>query len=370
METRFRYAVAVLAGAVAAGVALLLLIPREELAAVVPPEDRPTWREGISLLQEGRAAEAEPKLRQVLSRTDHPTVRYQLARALAAQPKREEEALREIQAAIRLGFREEKTLGRAEFLAGNLFARLGDWPAAERQLKSALAHYGPDAEIEGALRQVERTRALGEKAALVGDDPAQRLRRAQALAYLDRPAEALPILQEILARDPKNASALRTLGFARVRMGASPENLREALNALDRACKLDPGNARGHLFRGGVLDALGRFEEAVVAFSLGIESQPGKGDETIFLARGFARIHQGRFREARDDFAAAFRLSPGHPVAQEWLAKTDRAVRDASYRPMDSEWIPFDDSKASQEQRRKAEERLKGLLGDEPPANP
>ena len=47
METRFRYAVAVLAGAVAAGVALLLLIPREELAAVVTPEDRPTWREGI-----------------------------------------------------------------------------------------------------------------------------------------------------------------------------------------------------------------------------------------------------------------------------------------------------------------------------------
>lgn len=365
----FRIAVAALAVLVAAGVLLLFVLPEGESRPAIPPEVVEPWREGIQHLKDGRFEAAEQSLRKVLEATTQPAVRYYFACAIAGQPRREGEAIRELETALKDGFNQETTRGRAERLIGSLHFRTGDLAMAEKHLTSARERLGADPEVEESLRQIARIRKLRESAMGALGDPAGELGRLQALVLLDRAAEAIPALEQIASKDPKNALAWRTLGFARVRLGGK-ENLEAALKDFDRADACAPGSPRNHLFHGGVLDALGRHDEAVEAFDRGIAAHPYGGDAALFIARGFARVHQGRALEARNDFALACRAAPGSALAQEWLVKTDRAVRDAAYKLRDTGWVPFDESPASVSRRKEVGERLLRELGDEPPAKP
>jgi tetratricopeptide (TPR) repeat protein len=108
--------------------------------------------------------------------------------------------------------------------------------------------------------------------------------KGEALARMDRLAEAEPILKAAVAKDPKLAYAWNNLG----RCLNEKKAWAEASEALDKALALEPGQ----------LEAL--------------------------FNRGRCRFELKRYRESRDDFRAALALSPGDPVLAENLRQAER----------------------------------------------
>lgn len=108
--------------------------------------------------------------------------------------------------------------------------------------------------------------------------------KGEALARMDRLAEAEPILRAALAKDPKHAYAWNNLG----RCLNEKKAWTEACEALDKALLLDP-----------------------------------RQYEALFN-RGRCRFELKRYKESRDDFQAALSLQPGDPVLAENLRQAER----------------------------------------------
>jgi tetratricopeptide (TPR) repeat protein len=108
--------------------------------------------------------------------------------------------------------------------------------------------------------------------------------KGEALARMDRLAEAEPLLRDAVARDPKIAHAWNNLG----RCLNEKKAWIEAGEALDKALALEPNQ----------LEAL--------------------------FNRGRTRFELKRYQESRDDFRAALALRPGDPVLTENLRQAER----------------------------------------------
>ncbi len=108
--------------------------------------------------------------------------------------------------------------------------------------------------------------------------------KGEALARLDRLAEAEPLLRAAVAQDPKLPFAWNNLG----RCLNEKKAWVEACDAFDKALALDPNQ----------LEAL--------------------------FNRGRCRFELKRYRESRDDFRAALALQPDNPVLAENLRQAER----------------------------------------------
>ncbi len=165
-----------------------------------------------------------------------------------------------------------------------------------------------------------------------------RLREANNAVRERRFADALPILNAVLAEDPRNAFATLVLGSAymglarnraaieqfrryailvptsayahqwmaicHVRLGERDAALREA----DAALALDPRFADARVLRAGVLATQGRHDDAVKELREAIQTDPGKPMIRLDLAKVLAEA--GRTREARAEFQTLLRLEP------------------------------------------------------------
>ena len=87
----------------------------------------------------------------------------------------------------------------------------------------------------------------------------------------------------------------------------------EALDALDKALALRPGDAETLSKRGDALLALDRPQEALAAFDQALARNPRHHDG--LLGRGVARATLDKTCEALEDFDAALAIAPGHPGA-------------------------------------------------------
>jgi len=90
--------------------------------------------------------------------------------------------------------------------------------------------------------------------------------QANLITLLDRvgrPAEALPLCEDWIARSPESGAAWAALGHVRARLNQA----QPALEALGRALALDRDLAGAWLDRGVVLEDLGRREEAREAYT-------------------------------------------------------------------------------------------------------
>ena len=108
--------------------------------------------------------------------------------------------------------------------------------------------------------------------------------KGEALARMDRFADAEPLLRSAVERDPKNASAWNNLG----RCFNGRQAWTEATAAFDKALALEPTQ----------LEAL--------------------------FNRGRARFELKHYKESRDDFRAALALQPGNPILIENLRQAER----------------------------------------------
>lgn len=166
----------------------------------------------------------------------------------------------------------------------------------------------------------------------------------EARALLDATAAALrsgqldvaeKLGRTLLAIAPALALAHLTWGFILQQTG----RLTEALEAFDRAARIEPDDVAAHFNRGVVLERQGRLEQALAAY-----------DQAVRLAPGFARAHfgrgivlrrWGRLDEALDAYDRVLQLDPGDHRAhidrgavlrrqgrlEEALAAYDQALR-------------------------------------------
>lgn len=87
--------------------------------------------------------------------------------------------------------------------------------------------------------------------------------------------QALEMVQKALELDPGNAAYLDTLGWVYFRMG----RLDEALAEIDRALQTDPDEPEILQHRGDILEKLGRHQEAREAWKKSLELDPARASE-------------------------------------------------------------------------------------------
>ncbi len=131
-----------------------------------------------------------------------------------------------------------------------------------------------------------------------------------------RPADAVPLIEQILARVPANAAAapVHQLHGLALRGANRPD---AALAAFQQAIALDPKLAEAHHQAGNVLKSLGRYAEAVAALRLAAELAPANAP--VWLNLGVASLEAGETASAIAAFQRAIALEPARPEAHNIL---------------------------------------------------
>jgi len=161
-------------------------------------------------------------------------------------------------------------------------------------------------------------------------EAANKIGTAQSYVAAGRTAEALELLKEAEALQPKNASIANYQGQVLFLAGRYPE----AETALRRALQIDPSMADSHNNLGALYDRMGKKDAAEAEFKLALD-QPGyPTPEKVHLNLGLLYSSQGRKDEAVTELRRAVEISPKYYQAQFELAslldsmgKLDEAVR-------------------------------------------
>jgi len=189
-----------------------------------------------------------------------------------------------------------------------------------------------------------------------------RLRRANTAVRDRRFAEALPVVREVLAEDPRNAFARVVMGSAHMGMEHYPEAITwfkrylelvptsayahhwlavcylkmgdrdNALREAAAALAIDPRFTDARIIRGGVLAARGEYDAAIKELRTAVDTDPAKPMLRLDLAKVLGEA--GRTTEAESEYAALLKLKPddataliGLGVLQAKTGDTDAAAR-------------------------------------------
>lgn len=128
--------------------------------------------------------------------------------------------------------------------------------------------------------------------------------KATALFQQGRFAEAIPVYEAILRREPRNIGAANLLGIALMQTG----RLEEAAAAIRNALRADPNQPDAHYNLAVVLQTLGRPDEAIVHLQNVIALKPDDPQARNNL--GVVLKALGRFDEAIESYRKALGLSP------------------------------------------------------------
>lgn len=116
---------------------------------------------------------------------------------------------------------------------------------------------------------------------------------------------------DVVAKRPENARALASLGVACAMAGRH----QEALDAYERALRVDPRQPSAKANIGRAFSKLGRYEESVAAYREALEQNPG--DTQVRYSLGIVLERMNRIGEALDCYRDVCRREPGHMLA--WL---------------------------------------------------
>jgi arylsulfatase A-like enzyme/Tfp pilus assembly protein PilF len=150
--------------------------------------------------------------------------------------------------------------------------------------------------------------------------------QANALRQSGRPGDAVPLLQQLVAKEPDMPNIYRELGECFLDLKEYPE----ALPVLRKANELDPESPTIHLQLAKALMGVGDFASAVPELELAVAKIPGYAEAHLFLEMAYARTNRipetikecqtvldfypddfgsylilGRFLELSGDFAGA-----------------------------------------------------------------
>lgn len=174
------------------------------------------------------------------------------------------------------------------------------------------------ASLELQVNRLSMTRALlGPEAALQAlqpllaqaDAPAALWReQGLALAEADRHADAIPALEQALARQPKDLMALLQLALSQ----QNQERDDEALQTYDTLLRLQPAHADSHNNRAALWRRRGDLEQALAGFREALRLQPEHAEALHNLGSVLSELH--RPEEALQAFRAALARHPNYPL--------------------------------------------------------
>ena len=171
--------------------------------------------------------------------------------------------------------------------------------------------------LHALKRGGEALECLDKARALAPDDVGILYQHANVLLGLDRPGEALPEFQAVLAQMPQQApqhvEARINCGLALAALGQSEQ----ALTEFDTALALAPGHPSAAYNRGVALIRLGRYDEAVAACDNAIARDGGQGNSlaNARLNRGKALVQLNRLDEAVASYDEILAIKKDHADA-------------------------------------------------------
>lgn len=334
---------------------------------------------GTVLLGLGDPSAALDQLRRAAAALpDHYPARAGLARAYL-ELGRDQEALTELEAAV--GLEPDDSGSRARL--ATLLLRLGRADAAAGHARELASRLPEQAGVHRLLGVAELARgedgaalvAFDDALALRPDDPDARYGRAAALRGLERPAEAVEVLDALVADHPDRADAwtllgdifaarddieskLAAVGMYRTALEQRPDDVRVTASLFDLLAAASLTEAADELLTGSAAPdrdpalamRLGRlrfeqerFDDAAAAYRRAIDLGAG-GDAWYRL--GVVQVNLAELEAAEASFRRSLEMAPDMAVATRELGKVllDRgrtAEADALLGPL-TEQLPDD----------------------------
>ena len=263
--------------------------------------------------QTGRLSEAEEMYRQVLKAQPNHWDSLHFLGVIHHQRGDYREAVRQIDAAIRVN----PTIAATYRSRGNALQKLRQFDDAVASYNKAISLAPEDASTfnsrGNALQELklfnEAVASYDEAAKLKPDYASAFYNRGNALQELKRFDEAVASYDCAIELKPNDANALNNRGNALHKL----RRFDEAVASYNQAISLAPGDASAFYNRGAALHELKRFEEAVVSYDRAIElklSYPG-----IFFNRGNALYSLRQFDEALASYGHAIALKSDYAEA-------------------------------------------------------
>ncbi|MGB7680470.1 MAG: tetratricopeptide repeat protein [Candidatus Acidiferrales bacterium] len=264
----------------------------EELRAVIaekPDSASAHHALGALLEAEKKLPEAAVEYQAVLQADSHfPFGAIGLSRVLAAQQKFAD-AVAVLEEALKLSPPAEDGVSLGTAL-GVTYAESGNFPKAIETLRKLTADHPDSAGAHLALGTV--------------------------LAQQDEPAydDAVAEFREALRLDPNSAPAKLALGRALLEQ----KKYSDALPMLQEYIERQPKDAQGYHFEGLVYEGLDQWDKGGEALVKAAHLQPGDYEMRMDLA--LALVHAGRNDDAMHEFEVAEKISPKEPEAHQQLA--------------------------------------------------
>lgn len=158
------------------------------------------------------------------------------------------------------------------------------------------------------------TRSAGDRSGRDAGGEGDEYERANRLVEAGRFAEALPLYEAVLARDPDDLNALINLGSALYRCGRTAE----AADCYRRVLARDPTAARAHMNLAIVLQAGGAAADAIAHYRAAHRLAPR--NTKVLNLLGLCLYESGKLEAAARCFAQALRIDPGSARAANNLA--------------------------------------------------
>ncbi|HEU4390366.1 MAG TPA: tetratricopeptide repeat protein [Blastocatellia bacterium] len=245
-----------------------------ELASRQTGSVEAAYLHALSLLNAGRAGEAEPEVRRALRLNAGAAEAHTLLGViLASKGTANVEAIESLSQAIAL----TPASFDAHFYLGRVLYSMKDYSGAVRELREA-ARLNP--------RRAETRFFLGTSLESAGESEA-----------------AMAEYQELIKIDSESAIGQLGLGALLVKQGRTTD----AIAALERSIRLDPQNFESRWALGRAFVIANRFGEAVDALKSAVAIAPNRADAHYQLGLALRRL--GRSEEAAQEFAIVERIN-------------------------------------------------------------
>jgi putative PEP-CTERM system TPR-repeat lipoprotein len=198
----------------------------------------------------------------------------------------------------------------ARYQLARLYIETGDFPAAEKEARSALKRgYPADAARlvlgKALLLQSEFQKALDETAQDRAGSAELMTVRGNAYLGLEQRAAARRLFEQALQAHPRFAQALVGLGRAAYLDGQAGR----ARELAQQALASEPRNTDALLFEGDLLRAQNLPDQAMAAYDQVLALNPAH--RSAHIEKAYLDIGRGRFAQAQADLDAAVKTTPG-----------------------------------------------------------
>ncbi|MDB5771164.1 MAG: hypothetical protein JWM42_1538 [Burkholderia sp.] len=213
---------------------------------------------------------------------------------------------------------------QARYLLGATYVDTGDPVSAEKELRKALSLGMNEPNLATSLGKAlymlgQYQKALSETDLAVSQraDSGLLTLRGDAYLALGKPAEAKQAFERALTAQANFPEAL--IGLARHAL--MQKDVGAAMQFAERAAASNPKNPKTWSFKGDLLRAQGKVDDALAAFDEVLKLSPG--DHRAHLAKAALEINTRKFAAARANIEAARKTAGRDPAVLYTLAVLD-----------------------------------------------